>query len=276
MKKGDIDFSRQCSIEELHEIMLKMLEKIDLICREEGIDYFLIDGTLLGAIRHNGFIPWDDDADIAMPRKDFERFKKIASQKLGSDFFVQTIETDPEYHLFYIPLKIRDNHSTLIETYGEKYHEGVYIDIFPFDYLTENRKEELIKKRITYFFGVARGPVSIKTFPSIHFFVRIFLQMIGRLIPRKIMIHYINSAIDKNLKGIQRDELIYGFELPWMNIFKKDEIYPLKRKKFENIELNIPCNADAVLKNIFGEYMKIPPDKEQLTHAKFYSKERIF
>lgn len=276
MRKKDIDFSKKCSIEEIHEIMLKMLEKIDCICNKEKIDYFLIDGTLLGAIRHNGFIPWDDDVDIAMPREDFERFKKIAAEKLGEDYFVQTIETDPEYHLFYIPLKIRDNHSTLIEKYGEKYHEGVYIDVFPFDYLTEDKKKELFRKKITYFFGVARGPVSTQTFPSVHFFARIILQMIGRLIPRKIMIYYINSAIKKNSRGVCGEELVYGFELPWMNVFKKSEIYPLKRGKFENVELNIPCNADAVLKNIFGDYMVIPPKEKQLTHAKFYSKERLF
>lgn len=276
MKKSQIDFSKQCTVEELHQIMLRMLTKIDAICEEENIPYFLIDGTLLGAIRHEGFIPWDDDVDIAMPRADYERFIQIASEKLGDDYFVQTIDSDPKYHQFYIPLKIRDNHSTLIEVYGKKHHEGVYIDVFPFDYLTENREEELKQKKITYLFGVAKGPVQFHTFPSIHFFARILLQMFGRLAPEKWMVAYIRRAIQKNQQGTPGEEMIYGFEMPWLNIFKKTDIFPLKKVKFENVSLNVPNNADAVLKNIFGDYMELPPKDKQLTHAKFYSKERLF
>ena len=126
MKKNEIDFSKQCSIETLHQIMLRILVDIDKVCQEHNLQYFLIDGTLLGAVRHKGFIPWDDDVDIAMPRKDFETFKKVASQYLGPQYFVQTLETDRHYKQFYIPLKVRDNHSTLVEYYGHRFHEGVY------------------------------------------------------------------------------------------------------------------------------------------------------
>lgn len=276
MKKSEIDFSKQCTIEELHQIMLNMLVEIDKLCEQENISYFLIDGTLLGAVRHKGFIPWDDDVDIAMPRVDYERFKKVASDKLGEKFFVQTIESDPDYHQFYIPLKIRDNGSTLVEVYGKKYHEGVYIDVFPFDYLTENRRIELFEKRITYLFGVGKGPILFLRFPSVYFFVRLLVQILGRVIPEKFMIHYINRAIKKNSNGIPGDEMIYGFELPWRNVFIKSDIFPLKKTQFENVYLNIPNNADAVLTNIFGDYMQVPPKEKQLTHAKFYSTERLF
>lgn len=276
MKKSQVEFSKQCSLDELHNIMLNLLEKIDRVCEEENIKYFLVDGTLLGAVRHKGFIPWDDDVDIAMPRLDYERFKNIASEKLGNDFFVQTINTDSNYHQFYIPLKVRDNHSTLIENYGNKFHEGVYVDVFPFDYLTEKKEKQLKKKRIAYLFGVMRGPVQFATFPSIHCLARLSLQMIGHLIPRKIMINYIEAAVEENINETDGDEMTYGYELPWRQVFKTKDIFPLCRVQFENLELNVPNNSDAILSIIFGDYMKLPPAEKRLTHAKFYSNERLF
>ena len=88
MRKSEIDFSKQVSVEELHRVMLHILQEIDAICREENIRYFLIDGTLLGAVRHGGFIPWDDDADIAMPRQDFERFYRQTKPTRATRCFI--------------------------------------------------------------------------------------------------------------------------------------------------------------------------------------------
>ena len=115
--------------------MLQILCATDKICTEHHLTYWLEGGTLLGAVRHHGFIPWDDDMDISMPRKDYEQFLKIAPQLLPKDLFLQTQQSDPQYKL---PIaKIRKRGTLLIETGetgNENYCHGIFIDIIPNDY----------------------------------------------------------------------------------------------------------------------------------------------
>ena len=116
------------------KIMLEILQEVHKICVANDITYWIEAGTLLGAKRHKGFIPWDDDIDIAMPRKDYNKFLKIAQEKLPQDMFLQNKETEPDYYLPFS--KIRKNNTLLIETGEtgeENYHHGIFIDIFPFD-----------------------------------------------------------------------------------------------------------------------------------------------
>lgn len=115
--------------------MLNILIEIDRICHKYQIEYWLEFGTLLGAIRHKGFIPWDDDCDIGMMRTDFNRFKDVVSKELSADFFFQTKETDPKYRRKMA--KIRSNKIKMIEhdeSLNEPYHQGVYVDIFVYDF----------------------------------------------------------------------------------------------------------------------------------------------
>ena len=114
-------------------IMLDMMKLLDKICRKHDIPYFLYGGTLLGAIRHNGFIPWDDDLDVGFLRKDYLRLLKVLPQELPADVALQTNDTDSNY--FYFFAKLRDRHSFLDEgNYDSVFRErGIFIDLFPFD-----------------------------------------------------------------------------------------------------------------------------------------------
>lgn len=105
--------ARDTPLRQAQLIMLRILRIIDWACRKHGITYWLDGGTLLGAVRHSGFIPWDDDLDIAMPRKEFERFAVIAQQELPDDLFFQTATTDANYH--YVLPKVRDRNSRMVE-----------------------------------------------------------------------------------------------------------------------------------------------------------------
>lgn len=277
MRKSEIDFSKQVSVEELHRVMLHILQEIDAICREENIRYFLIDGTLLGAVRHGGFIPWDDDADIAMPRQDFERFCEIAQEKLGDRYFLQTDKTDPRYTLFHIPAKVRDNHSTFIECYGDQYHQGIYVDIFPVDTLSvENAEKELRQKKIIHLLSVLKAPIEFRNFPSLHFFARLAIQLIGRLVPRKCIKKYIEKVKAANRSGTPSSQYTYGMETPWSCRFSQEDLFPLKTMNFESIPFFVPHHPDAILTTIYGDYMVIPPKEQQHTHAKFFCTERLF
>ena len=113
--------------------MLKLLRELDRICTKYDIPYWLDGGTLLGAIRHGGFIPWDDDIDVAMLRNDYYRFLEVAKTELRDDIYLQTRETDSDYPMFFA--KLRDKYSTFHEPMYErlKCHKGIFLDIFPFD-----------------------------------------------------------------------------------------------------------------------------------------------
>lgn len=117
------------------EEMLNILHEIDRICRKHEVKYWLEFGTLLGAVRHQGFIPWDDDCDIGMMRSDFKKLRELIPSELSRDFFFQTNETDPKY--WRKMAKIRSNKIKMIEydeMENEGYHQGVYVDIFVYDF----------------------------------------------------------------------------------------------------------------------------------------------
>lgn len=124
----------------LRKVQLTQLEiakEIRRVCEENEIPYFLCDGTLLGAVRHGGFIPWDDDMDLGMLRKDYEKFCRIAPEKLGKDYVLQTWYTDPNYALPFA--KVRKRGTLYLEAKSSRLQEnGFFVDIFPFDYVPQD------------------------------------------------------------------------------------------------------------------------------------------
>ena len=121
-------------LKELQNVMLQMMIEIDRICRKNNIQYILSGGTMLGAVRHHGFIPWDDDMDIAMPRKDYDRFVEIANSELPERFRLECYENTRDYP--YNFGKVRDVNTIFKEkfTASLNINHGVYIDVFPMDY----------------------------------------------------------------------------------------------------------------------------------------------
>ena len=114
--------------------MLELLEVIDVICRKHQIPYWLSSGTLIGAARHKGFIPWDDDLDIEMLRSDYLRLLKVLPQELPDNLALQTNETDPNYIFIYGKLRDKDSHLEETNSYDRiLYYTGIYIDIFPLE-----------------------------------------------------------------------------------------------------------------------------------------------
>ena len=115
-------------------VELKMLEKLDEVCKKYNLTYYAYYGTLLGAVRHQGFIPWDDDIDVIMFRDDYEKFQEIAPKEFKEPYFYQNTYTD---RVLWPLSKIRDSRTTAVEPQfqhlGSSFHQGIFIDIFPFD-----------------------------------------------------------------------------------------------------------------------------------------------
>ena len=237
--------------------ILDILVEIDRICRKHDIKYWIDFGSLLGAVRHGGFIPWDDDIDVAMPSEDYQRFLEIAPQELPDNLFLQTPTTDPSYHF---PLnKVRDNRSLFItqhEDFTKDYNNGLYIDLFEVTpYPTVNHKLQkfimhwLLK---TGFFFSVKQDVTLKnhiaavTFPVIRFMLNTFWSLL--------------CIKPKNKLGYEKHYNTYG------NSYQKDWIYPLKDIVFEGKTFLGPADPDRYLTSIYGDYMKVPPEDKRITH----------
>ena len=263
-------FNKDKTVAAAQKVMLEILVEIHKICVENNITYWLEAGTLLGAVRHKGFIPWDDDCDVAMPRKDYEKFLEIAQNKLPKTMFLQTKETDKEYLLPWA--KIRKNGTLLIETGEtgeENYHHGIFVDIFPYDYY---ESADIIKKlqwaRRTKDEKNKYPKGSIKRF-LIGIYANIFLYFFIHSIEkkRKYLVEHREEYNSRNYKFFS-----YAADVGDVCVTTVDDIFPTKLVKgaFEGMSFYVPNNFDNVLKANYGEnYMTLPPVEQRKTHAKY-------
>lgn len=234
---------------QLRRLQLRMLDillEIDRICQKHHIRYWLSSGTLIGALRHGGFIPWDDDLDIEMMREDYLKLMKVLPDELPDWLALQNSDTDPHYFFFYA--KIRDRRSKMHENtnYDRIWKEqGIYIDIFPMEKHPIGL-HKLTEKTVGHMYKIWRTSTddtkSIKQVRRIFDFndqfLFPFLRILCRLLPNKV--------------------ITSGMGIPYHNPRFEDEIFPLTTHEFEGHELPVPANADAHLRHIYGNYMQLP------------------
>ena len=231
--------------------MLDILIEVDKVCKRHDIPYWLSSGTLIGAVRHNGFIPWDDDLDIEMMRSDYLRLMAVLPQELPDWLALQNDETDPNYFYFYA--KVRDRRSRISEypNYDRCYKErGIYIDILPME------RHPIWLHRLTEFtFGHAYKIWRTSTDDK-----RSMKQIRCIFAVNKRVVHPLCRAFCR----LWPSRIITsGMGLPFHNPRYADEIFPLTTHVFEGKEFPIPGNADAHLRHLFGNYMQLP-DLERL------------
>lgn len=261
---------KNATIKEAQKVMLDILIKVDEVCKNNNLSYFLDWGTLLGAVRHKGFIPWDDDIDISMPREDFEKFRKIAQKELGDRYFLQSPETDEKYPYYHIPMKIRDNKSKYVEsveTGNEEFNQGIYIDIFPLDYKPVGKIN--YKVQCLYKFLMERSPILNRPFSEFSLQRKLIYPFVYILI--KGLSVESRGKIEKFLirKGkVDKDLYWSGLDFYEKHVYKKEDIFPLKEIEFEGKYFNAPNNCHGILKDMFGDYMKLPEEKDRFSHSK--------
>ena len=259
---GAIDVVQDGRLRRAQLKMLRMLEVVDYICQKHQLDYWLDAGTLLGAIRHQGFIPWDDDMDIAMPRASYEAFLRVAPAELPATMFLQTAHTDPGFFNMAVPLKIRDTTSRYVEKHeigNESYIQGIFIDVFVYDKLSANIKQRKRDKwKAKKLSRLLAGQYSQAVIGHYSYFYR----LLGRFLPKSMLEQYLNRIIQRNNQQIS-PYWGRGYQCVGSNCLKHEDIYPLKRMRFETGEFNVPNRFDLFLSQQYGDYMSLPPQNER-------------
>lgn len=253
-------------LKELQNHELEMCKVFTTICDKLHLKYYLMGGSMLGAVRHQGYIPWDDDLDVGMPRKDYDIFLNKASQFLPSSYFLQTHITDPEYP--YNFAKLRDSNTTFVEIAVKNLHinHGVFIDIFPLDIYPDGKiKQKWLEFRKKLTEVRIRDAVYFKKKPSYSLSSKIAI-LVSKFIYRdyKDAVFYREKLITSCKHGTKLAN--HG------GAWKTKEIVPMdwygegKMVDFEGIKLRIPSKSDKWLSQVYGDYMQLPPKEKRIAH----------
>ncbi len=252
-------------LKKLHDTLLELLVEFDRICRKNDIPYSIDGGTLLGAVRHKGFIPWDDDADVILNRPAYDRLVKVIEKELDKDkFYFQDFNTTPGYLWGYAKLRKANTQCVRLNQEFWPYEQGVYLDIFVCDNVPENY--------------ILRSIVNFHSF----IYRKLFYARLGRyeqkgiekiiyrafcLIPDPLLKKSYNRYI--SFRNRHPSKLVKCLTYPAINRF-----YGYKREWYEDT-IDIPfedtilrgCrNYDEYLRFLYGDYMKIPDEKDRKTH----------
>jgi len=258
-----MDYKRKLQL-----VMLDMIKDIDKVCKKNNIEYSLSFGSVLGAVRHKGFIPWDDDMDIMMTYDNYLKFIDCCEKELNKNkYFVQNDKTEPNFYLRFT--KIRNIQTVLIETSNkdEDITFGVYIDVFPLVGCPDNKYKRKFQNICRAFaMSVDRNVINNKLLSFI-------FNIIKSIFGKKIILKYCyNKCVKYDCKTSKDLCCIFDGDGYYKNIINKNDIFPTKRVDFEDTKLPIPNNYDKYLTKIYGNYMKIPSEEEKLksTHKPYY------
>lgn len=264
MKKNKSDY---LSTEEIHSALLGILVEFDRICRKHDLTYSLAYGTLIGAIRHKGFIPWDDDIDVIMPRPDYEKFYEIVHSGELNEHFL--ISEDRGKKAFYPFCKLMDDRYS-IKAWSHIEVPYLFIDIFPLDGAADNEKDvkKQFKKRLHYngLAALSRWAVPEHKRYLILRFIGFPAYLVGTIYGRP------RAAKNSNKHAVKYDydsctkcgSFAFG-DMRW--IMEKDKLFTVTEMPFEGRNFFCMTGYDEFLKMIYGNYMKLPPADRQVTHG---------
>ncbi|WP_027209502.1 LicD family protein [Butyrivibrio hungatei] len=257
---------------EIQKIELGILKEIDKLCKQHDISYFLIGGSMLGAVRHHGFIPWDDDIDIGMLRADYDKFATIAEKELEHPFRLNTFRNNKTHHYYFMHV-VNEEYSVRRLGSIDKRVENVWIDIYPIDGFPKGKirqKTEYCKLQF-YRFMYHLG-----------FFEKINLSRPGRPLYQRMILSVLKRTyglfsidgskwrdkLDTELRSLSSKNADYFINYIGMQgereLFKADVFFPLKQYKFEDMSVNGVNDFEIYLTQLYGDW-EVPPAKKE-TH----------
>lgn len=262
----------QKALKKLQSLELMILKDFIKVCEDNDLRYYLHYGSLLGAIRHKGFIPWDDDLDVLMFREDYERFNQIFKDNFDEKYQLLNNCTEKEYFYLFSKLMLKDTKCEEKWMSQLNFNIGINIDIFVLDDLSNNKIKRFyqIKKTFLYNKLMIMSKVKLDDLPMhirfISSFTHTFLN-IFKITPSVISKKYLNFL---KKYGDKKSNLVFDNSAPaqaYPQIFNRNDFEPSVKVKFEDIEATVPKNYDKILKNIYGDYMQLPPKEKRYNHS---------
>lgn len=259
----------ETELRQLQMTELQILLAIDAVCTENKIDYFLDSGTMLGAARHQGFIPWDDDIDIAMPRDSYERFLAIGQEALGPRFFLQTRRTDPKAPFSFA--KVRMNGTEMVErvTNDASTHNGIWVDIFPFDVVEGSERNLAAKRRqwgIWHKLYTTRQSSLTSADSSL---TKRIAKSIAHLLLLPMSLDFIikklDSLGDADVPANEAALVCFHYFTVFVPL-KLEDVYPLRRMSFEGHEFLVLNGWERYLEKTYGNWRELPPVEKRRVH----------
>lgn len=251
--------------EELKRIQLEILDVVADFCDAHGIGYWIDSGTLLGAVRHKGYIPWDDDIDVGMLRPEYERFSELFNQEQGRYRFC-CIDKDPDF--LYPYGKVLDTDTVLYEPDRKGNKLSINIDIFPYDYVPDGEEAERMydrRDRCRYWHSIRTN----KNRPAGRWYRRwavYGLRFAMGLIPK----NYFVKALSKNAQTHKEVQPYVGNFTGWIRTLCKTEVLAsFVELEFEGKRYKAPVGYDSWLRHFYGDYMQLPPEEKRCSHHSF-------
>jgi phosphorylcholine metabolism protein LicD len=249
---------------DLHYVHLDIATEFDRVCKKHSIKYFLAYGSLLGAIRHKGPIPWDDDFDVAMSRSDYDKFLQIVKVELKEQYFVDCREFNQDYHLTYSKLYKKNTFYEENENVGINSTKCIFIDIFPLDPV-----EKIYSIKFKLYFRVIRllSLAMIESSINVQSNFTVFKKNILRLVIILVgtgKLYPLFKAIIKRLKG-KENQYIMNFcaDLDTRHAIPTFTIKSFQKSSFMNSEFFIPKYAETILTRLYGDFYELPPVEDR-------------
>lgn len=263
-------------LEKLQKIELDMFKDFALLCDKHNINYFAIAGSAIGAVRHGGMIPWDDDIDIGMLREDYEKLLKIVPEYLDKKYRFNGPDSDYKYYNL-VPNISRIGTRFVIDLAEGTFDIGIFMDIFVFENISNDKKEvdrQIWQTRIWRNLYVLSNINYFRFLNGEPFFKKVKYVLCGtvhyilKVIPcreRWLYRHYLKYALKYN--GQTDHYTILGDPFAKILCLKREDIFPLREAVFGDTKIKIPNHCEKMLEKRFGNYMEIPPEEERVNHC---------
>lgn len=260
--------------EKVQKLTISLLQEFIVICKKNDLRYYFTGGALIGILRHKGFIPWDDDIDVGMPRKDYDRFLEILKSNIPEGYGICNRYTDKNWH--FAMSQFIDLESVIEINLAEKPRTAhIWIDVFPLDGLPSNVIHRWLRVKHILFYRYLVQIAHIKTQVDAHknrpWYEKAILD-IFKVVPLEKLINT-DKALDKmekTLRKVDFDMARYAGNM--LGRYREREVVPTKyfglarKGLFEGIEVNIPEMSHELQTALYGDYMKLPPEKDQIAH----------
>ena len=279
MKKQDISYRQYDPVvlKRLQKAQVDILKDFIRVCDKYQLDYFMLGGTGIGVVRHKGFIPWDDDIDVAMPRKDYDRFMNVMERELGEKYKVLTPLRDKRYACNVTHFQKKGTKFVPYVSKNMKCDLCIDIDIFPLDHMPDDkkkRKQQLkrtwLLNKLIFLCGTGKPIIPLKGIKKV--IARFICEGVHYALKiAHISPDFLYKLLVKECTRYNNQDTYYmnAFEVTMSDraYISKDELYPLVEMPFEDLMVKMPNQYDVYLRRLFGDYMQLPPEDKRINHC---------